>query len=196
MEKGRFLEPEPETTSVFDEPHFEEAWTVLAARPVVPLKEVEPGQGVRTTLKLVAAFVGAGLLGVLVAMASIRFRQVPRPVTEGALPVQNDSPQSAEDAQSTDGQLAIEPAVEAAPVKSPSRVTEASKRRASQNAAPDQNATDAESESSSSPQGVDQWQEQRPRRVRIRHQRREIDDLHHRDLLRIQEIFEGRRPRN
>src|SRR6185295_6858939 len=124
-----------------------------------------------------AAFAGAGLLGVIVALTSIRFRQVPLLVTESALPVQNDT-QSSEDAQSTDGQIAIEPAVEAAPEKTPSRVTEASKRRANQNAAPDQNAPGAESESSSSPQLADQWQEQRPRRVRIRHQRREIDDLH------------------
>ena len=73
MEKEKFLEPQPETTSVIDEPHFEEAWTVLAARPVVPLKQVEAPQGVRGTLKLIAAFLCAGLLGVVVGLASIRF---------------------------------------------------------------------------------------------------------------------------
>jgi hypothetical protein len=196
METEKFLEPEPETTSIIDEPHFEEAWTVLAARPVVPLKEVETRQGVRGTLKLVAAFVGASLLGVIVALASIRFRQPPGPITQTEVPVQNDSTQTAEDESSTTDQTGIAPAVEAAPLKMPTRVTEASKRHTNQNATSDQNAPETETDSSSSgAQLADQWQERRPRRTTIRRQRREIDDLHHRDLLRIQEIFEGR-PRN
>jgi len=41
---------------------------------------------------------------------------------------------------------------------------------------------------------ADEWQERRPRRVRIRRWRRERGTHHHRDLLRIDEIFEGRRP--
>ena len=36
METEKSLEAQLETTSAVDEPHFEEAWTVLAARPVVP----------------------------------------------------------------------------------------------------------------------------------------------------------------
>lgn len=192
MEKEKFLEPEPETTSGIDEPHFEEAWTVLAARPVVPLKEVEINQSVRRTIKLVAAFAGASLLGMVVAFASIRFRQA-----ETVVPVQSDSTQNAEDETSTTEQTAITPEVEAAPIKTPSRVTEAAKRHSSQNAPPVQNAPDAESDSSSSrPQLAGEWQERRPRRTTIRRQRRDMDDLHHRDLLKIQEIFEGRRPRN
>ena len=194
MEKEKFLEPQPETTSVIDEPHFEEAWTVLAARPVVPLKHVAARQGVRGTLKLIAAFLGAGLLGVVVGLASIRFRQLPATSTANEVSVPNDLTPNAEDQPSTAEQTAIEPEVEAAPVKSPSRLTETSKRR--QNAAV-QVVPDSESDSSSNqPQLTDEWQERRPRRTTIRRQRREIDDLHHRDLLRIQEIFEGRRPRN
>jgi len=194
MEKEKFLEPQPETTSVVDEPHFEEAWTVLAARPVVPLKQVESRQGVRGTLKLTAAFLGAGVLGVVVGLASIRFRQLPATSTANEVSVPNDLTPNAEDQPSTAEQTAIEPEVEAAPVKSPSRLTETSKRR--QNDAV-QVVPDSESNSSSAqPQLADEWQERRPRRTTIRRQRREIDDLHHRDLLRIQEIFEGRRPRN
>jgi hypothetical protein len=194
MEKEKFLEPQPETTSVIDEPHFEEAWTVLAARPVVPLKQVEARQGVRGTLKLTAAFLGAGVLGVVVGLASIRFRQLPATNAANDAAVPNNSTQNAEDQPSTTEQTAIEPEVEAAPVKTPSRLTETSKRR--QNAAV-QVVPDSESDSSSAqPQLADEWQERRPRRTSIRRQRREIDDLHHRDLLRIQEIFEGRRPRN
>jgi len=194
MEKEKFLEPQPETTSVVDEPHFEEAWTVLAARPVVPRKPLEAPQGVRGTLKLIAAFLGAGLLGVVVGLASIRFRQLPSTSTANEVSVPNDSTPNAEDQPSATEQTAIEPEVEAAPVKTPSRVTETAKRR--QNAAV-QVVPDSESDSSSAqPQLADEWQERRPRRTTIRRQRREIDDLHHRDLLRIQEIFEGRRPRN
>jgi hypothetical protein len=194
MEKEKFLESQPGTTSVVDEPHFEEAWTVLAARPVVPLKQVEARQGVRGTLKLTAAFLGAGVLGVVVGLASIRFRQLPATNAANDAAVPNNSTQNAEDQPSTTEQTAIEPEVEAAPVKTPSRLTETSKRR--QNAAV-QVVPDSESDSSSAqPQLADEWQERRPRRTTIRRQRREIDDLHHRDLLRIQEIFEGRRPRN
>ena len=194
MEKEKFLESQPETASDIDEPHFEEAWTVLAARPVVPLKQVESRQGVRGTLKLTAAFLGAGVLGVVVGLASIRFRQLPATNTANDVSVPNDSTQNAEDQPSTTEQTAIEPEVEAAPVKAPSRLTETSKRR--QNDAV-QVVPDSESNSSSAqPQLADEWQERRPRRTTIRRQRREIDDLHHRDLLRIQEIFEGRRPRN
>jgi len=196
MEKEKFLEPEPGTTSVIDvdEPHFEEAWTVLAAQPVVPLKEVKAHKALRGTLKLVAAFVSAGLLGVVVALASIRFRQLPAAITAPEVPLQNDSMQNAENQTSTTEQTAIMPEVEAIPVKTPSRLTETSKRH---NAAAVQAAPNTESDSSTTrPQLADEWQERRPRRTTIRRQRREIDDLHHRDLLRIQEIFEGRRPRN
>ena len=194
MEKEKFLEPQPETTSVIDEPHFEEAWTVLAARPVIPLKFVAARQGVGGTLKLIAAFVGAGLLGVVVGLASIRFRQLPATNTANEVSVPNDSTPNAEDQPSTTEETAIEPEVEAAPLKAPSRLTETPKRR--QNAAL-QVVPDSESDSSSNQsQLADEWQERRPRRTTIRRQRREIDDLHHRDLLRIQEIFEGRRPRN
>ena len=194
MEKEKFLESQPETASDIDEPHFEEAWTVLAARPVVPLKQVQTCQGVRGMLKLIAGFLGAGLLGVVVGLASIRFRQLPATSTANEVSVPNESTQNAEDQPSTTAQTAIEPEVEAAPVKTPSRLTETSKRR--QNAAV-QVGPDSDSDSSSAqPQLADEWQERRPRRTTIRRQRREIDDLHHRDLLRIQEIFEGRRPRN
>ena len=194
MEKEKFLEPQPETTSVIDEPHFEEAWTVLSARPVVPLKAVEARQGLRGSLKLIAAFLGAGLLGVVVGLASIRFRQLPATSTANELSVPNDSTPNAVDQPSTTDQTAIEPEVEAAPVKTTSHLTETPKRR--QNPAA-QVVPDSESDSSSNqPQLADEWQERRPRRTTLRRQRREIDDLHHRDLLRIQEIFEGRRPRN
>ena len=197
MEKQEFLEPEPEKVSAIDEPHFEEAWTVLAARPVVPLQEVEPSQTLGRALKLVAAFVGAGLLGIVVALASIRFRQVPAPVRESGTLVQSDSTGDAVDGTSTTEQTSIVPEVEAVPEKTPTHVTEASKRHANQNATSVQSSTATDSDSSSSrPQLADEWQEQRPRRTTIRRQRREIDELHHRDLLRIQEIFEGRRPRN
>jgi hypothetical protein len=192
MEKEKFLEPQPETTSVIDEPHFEEAWTVLAARPVVPLKPVQATRGVRGTLKLIAAFLGAGLLGVVVGLASIRFRQLTTTSTANEVSVPNGSAQNAQEQPSTTEQTSIEPEVEAAPVKTPSRLTESSKRRQNVQVVP---GTESDS-SSNQPQLADEWQERRPRRTTIRRQRREIDDLHHRDLLRIQEIFEGRRPRN
>jgi hypothetical protein len=188
MEKEEFLEPEP--TSVIDEPHFEEAWTVLAARPVEPLAEVRSDHKLRDALKLVGGFLVAGLLGVVVGLASIRFRQVPGSV-EVQGPTQTDSTEAGSESGTED--ITITPEVEAIPMKTPARVTEAPKRQAVQSTASAQKPPEpADGRSGMQPQLAEQWQERRPRR--IRRYRREMDELHHRDLLRIQEIFEGRRP--
>jgi len=191
MEKEEFLEAEQ--NAVIDEPHFEEAWTVLAARPVEPLREVDSNHQVRGALKLIAAFAGAGLLGVFVALASIRFRQAPGSVTEIEGSLQSNSTETAPASTSATDGIAITPEVEAAPTKTPTHLTEAAKRQIVQSPASFQKGGEAVDDSSSAqPRLAEQWQERRPRRTR-RH-RPEIDELHHRDLLRIQEIFEGRRP--
>jgi hypothetical protein len=197
MENEKYLEREPE---VIDGPHFDQAWTILCARPVVPLKKVESSQGVRGALKLVAAFVGASLLGVVVALASIRLREMSASVTEIEVPAGSEStPSSSGDSIATE-QTSIAPEVEAATVatKTPSHVgTEASKH---QSIKPSTSLGEIRSEvidpGAVQPQLADEWQERRPRRTAVRRHRRDVDDLHHRDLMRIQEIFEGRRPRN
>jgi len=191
MEKEEFLDSEP--ASVINKPHFEEAWTVLAARPVEPLEAVGSDHKLREALKLIAGFVGAGLLGVVVALASVRFRQVPRSVTEVQEPNLSNSTESASETASGTEDIAITPEVEAVPSKTPTRLTEAPKRQIVQSTASAQKAPEpADDPSSLQPQLANEWEERRPRRTR-RH-RRDIDELHRRDLLRIQEIFEGRRP--
>ena len=202
MEKEKILRPELE---VIDEPHFEEAWTVLAARPVVPLKKIE-SHDLWKKLKLVTAFIGASLLGVVVALASIRIQRsasvegdTPASVTEMDSPSQSGPAQDAPGDAGAAEQTAIVPEVNAAPMakKTPSHPTEATKH---QSVKTPTSLEDIRSEvidpNASQPELTDEWQERRQRRITVRRHRRDVDDLHHRDLMRIQEIFEGRRPRN
>src|SRR5881296_1978237 len=74
MEKEQALETES-LYPLLDEPHFDEEWTILTARPVVPLKDLNSNGGRHTALKLVAAFGVAMMLGALVALISVRLTQ-------------------------------------------------------------------------------------------------------------------------
>src|SRR6476660_470978 len=69
------LQAEPSHPLV-DEPHFNEEWTVLTARPVVPLTELKSHRALLKHWKLMAAFAGAIVLGGLVGLASIRFTKI------------------------------------------------------------------------------------------------------------------------
>ena len=74
MEKQEQLSTDLDQPMV-NEPHFDEEWTVLTARPVVPLAELESVNRKKTAIKLAGAFAGALLLGALVALASIRLKR-------------------------------------------------------------------------------------------------------------------------
>jgi hypothetical protein len=195
MEKEELLESD--SALIVDEPHFEEEWTILTARPVVPLDEVESKNGVHHAVKLVLAFVGASLLGVFVALASVRFRGVMEPPSAAAIRAQNDTPkiESANTAPTEERAVVPEP-TETRGAKTPVSATERSKRPSGPDSSLAEDRAAAADSSTAQPRLVDEWQERRPRRTMIRRQRRDNDDLHHRDLMRIQEIFEGRRPRN
>lgn len=195
MEKEELLESD--SASTVDEPHFEEEWTILAARPVVPLNEVESKNGVHHAVKLVLAFVGASLLGVFVALASVRFRALTEVSGDATIPAQNETPKTESEKPEAAEQTAVvsEP-TETRGAKTPVNAIESSKRQSGTDSSLAEDRATASASRNAQPRMVDEWQERRPRRTVIRRQRRDIDDLHHRDLMRIQEIFEGRRPRN
>ena len=217
MQRERLIETELPHSGV-NAPHFDEDWTILSARPVVALDDLKGGRS-QNILKILAAFAGAGLLGVFVALASIRLRDTNNAQNEQAvLPTQNQSVESqnqsvesqdptVEPATNQDGIVEVAPVTEPSPLptKTQTRVIESEKRQITQNVTPPSNTENETAEPAakadpppdqSGAQLVDEWQERRPRRIRTRRPRREFDDLHHRDLLKIEEIFEGRRPRN
>jgi hypothetical protein len=203
MQKEQLLENEL-ARSTTEEPHFDEDWTVLSAQPVVPLEELQSNNRTRRVLKLFAAFVGASLLGVFVALASIRLRETTAEVSEeAAIPAKNEPSENANDQpvenSTPANETALMPAVVAAPVspKTEAKVTVSAKHQSIQSA-PQTSSIETEAPDDIKPRSrlIEEWQERRLRRSTIRRQRREFDDLHHRDLLRIDEIFEGRRPRN
>jgi hypothetical protein len=80
MQKERVIQlesPDP----FKEEPHFDEEWTVLSARPVVPLEQVESSKSVKR-IKLATAFVAAMILGAWVALMAVHFEKSPEPLTE------------------------------------------------------------------------------------------------------------------
>ena len=211
MQREEALDPDPQY-ALLDEPHFDEEWTVLSARPVVPLDELNSPANSRSALKLVGAFMAAMVLGALVALAGVYLRDtkgdVGVDVSEhtDVKPPQDLAEQPVEQADSATEMPIASGAIggQILVPKTPTNVTEATKSppHKSENQKPVEPvelakpiAQDRTIETSEpDAQLADEWQERRPRRVRIRRWRRERGTRHHRDLLRIDEIFEGRRP--
>ena len=209
MRREEALPPNPDYAQP-DEPHFDEDWTVLSARPVVPLGELNSAANRRSALKLVAAFMAAIILGALVALAGVRLRDTkgdagvdvsehtdvkpPEDLAEQPVEQSNPAPEMPIVSDAIGGPILVP--------KTPTKVTEAAKSpvRTSENQKPVELdkpiAQDQRETVEPGAQLIDEWQEQRPRRVRLRRWRRERGTRHHRDLLRIDEIFEGRRPKD
>lgn len=201
MQNSQFL-TEPSDTS----PHFDDEQTVLSARPVVPLSEVKSNQRRRRILILVGAFAAAMILGAFVALVTVSLRTSPTEVTEEQNtavpePVAEATPDISQPPTKTE-----EPQTEAvvAPLKIPVTLAVKPKSNAESNAAirpvkkpeasTDSKRNDVEDEiTAPKPILVDEFQERRPRRV-TRRQRLQ-NRAHRRNLLKIDEIFEGRRPR-
>jgi len=193
------------------EPHFDEEWTLLSARPVVPLEELKDAPKRRGKLKLIGAFVGALVLGAAVALLASKLEKKPamagndtEPETERTQPVDEPS-QPGDTPFAETGAVAVNP-TETAPVVNPKpkeTVTEKAKnlpelRKANEvrpTAAVTRSASSeapSESQDTNPPaQLVDEWQERRARRV-VARDRRDRMGRHRRGLTRIDEIFEGR----
>lgn len=193
--------------SSLNQPHFEEEWTVLSARQVVPISELEAKAKKRYSLKLFGAFVLASFLGVLVALTSIRLRDMtsaggennrvlePAASTMAGVPT-SDKPAT----EQPNEELTLPPASEAtddsSTIVNSKPVSVSPRKHETVNAdfedtETDDNQTEKSVESKPQPRLVDQWQEDRPRRVQPR-KNRNSDGAHHpRDLRDLDEIFEG-----
>lgn len=195
------------------EPHFDEEWTILTARPVVPLNKLKANDLRVEVLKLVAAFAAAGLFGALVALTSIRLRgetsvAAPQPIAQQANAQENlDTPAETTGVASTDtnsselAPITDEAQAPVAVAKAPVKVTEATKRKI-ESPVPQTPREPASLETIASevlaePQPADHWEEQRPRRVMNR-RRAQLDRQASktRGIGRIDEIFEGSNPQH
>jgi len=193
------------------EPHFDEEWTLISARQVVPLEKLKDTPKRRGKLKLIGAFVGAIVLGAAVALLSIRLESKPimngvdpelateetQPVVEP--PQQGDKPldeTSAVSLNPDETEPVVNPkpreTVTEKPKNSPERRKVNDVRPAPEVAQSDPIGASSESQDTEArAQLVDEWQERRARRVRPR-ERSDRMGRHRRGLTRIDEIFEGR----
>ena len=193
------------------EPHFDEEWTLISARQVVPLEKLKDTSKRRGKLKLIGAFVGAIVLGAAVALLSIRLESKPmmngvdaelateetQPVVEQ--PQQSDKPldeTSAVSLNPDETEPVVNPkpreTVTEKPKNSPERRKVNDARPAPEVAQSDPIGASSESQDTEArAQLVDEWQERRARRVRPR-ERSDRMGRHRRGLTRIDEIFEGR----
>lgn len=215
MERDQIFEKEPRYPSTTT-PHFDEEWTVLTARPVVPLNEVKSQTRRRAAWKLVSAFAVAVVLGAFVALLSVGLSQSTNAVAEESSAVPE---QTAAIEQTLSEQTAV---TEPSPVPSVSTVVSETQNldstptmapktpvtlavKAKNSPRPGEKSIPSNtSDSSDDPvedsleatppkRVIDRFEERRMRRV-FRQQRRERAANRQRDLLRIDELFEGRRP--
>ena len=216
MQKEQIFQGEARQTQTTS-PHFDEEWTVMSARPVVPLQELKPKSTGRTRLKLVGAFAAALILGALAALVTVGIQQpknqatqathdTQEPVIEGVV-IEPEAPlvETAEQVEviRPDPDIAgSEPVIVAstgqkhtetlaARIKSPTTHTE---KPRSNEAVNDEQPLQVQIQIEPRQNEVDRFEERRLRRV-LRRQRRERTNQRQGDLSRIDEIFEGRRSR-
>jgi len=200
------------------EPHFVDEETKLSAKPVVSLKSVQKSVKRRKRLLLAGAFGIASFLGMAVALLSIEVQQRRAQTAAIASAVQDENSNSREEAiqspeavatpeeenllsVNSDADASIENPSEAEPVvhsraaalagKTPRK--EAIRELSSQEPLqPVDHVVDDDQEDGNVvvPETVGPWEERRLRRVR-RFERRAARQDKNRDLLRIDEIFEG-----
>jgi hypothetical protein len=193
------------------EPHFEEEWTVRSAQRVVPLAELAAKAKRHYSLKLCGAFVLAGSLGVLVALASIRVGESNARVADAeSTPETVASTQTNHNDSTPDNEKPVQPNEESSiPVEmdtttedstvvssKPARVSERKHQNLSvdfEDKASEDVPTESSIDSKPQPKLIDQWQEGRPRRVQPRWPKNDDGAHHSRDLRDFDEIFEGSR---
>ena len=181
-------------------PHFDDERTVLSARPVVPLEQINAKVRHRRQWILGGAFAIAMMLGAASALVAsyLKLRSV------NAL--SNEVPQVAE--------VTPEPLAVAESVPAASPVVEDTEQPTQEIPLPPKRRTVAKRSTEALPQPrqteklsedeqldrirgavlYDEWQERRARRA-MRRERR-LDRYDHRDLSNLDEIFEGRRRRS
>lgn len=183
-------------------PHFDDERTVLSARPVVPLKQIQAKVRNRRYWLMAGALTIAMMLGAASALVAsyLKLRNAAAPVAEAevtpepaavAESVPTASPVN-EEAKGTEQPVPVEspktgPPVKRSPVAKP--VDELYKP-----SQPEKVSEDRDLDRVRDAVLYDEWQERRARRAE-RRERRRLDRYNHRDLSNLDEIFEGRRRR-
>jgi hypothetical protein len=186
------------------EPHFDDERTLLSARPVVPLANIEKKARHRRQWFLGGAFALAMMLGAASALVAsyLKLRNAPQTATELSVePEVETAPMAVVEAAPSEET----PVVEDENVETPEETAPAPTKRESvarhRTVAPRHDPVEepdarqpSEAESLQQIRDAvlyDQWQERRARRVR--RERRRAERYNHRDLSDLNEIFEGRR---
>ena len=182
-------------------PHFDDERTVLSARPVVPLEQINAKVRHRRHWVLGGAFAIAMILGAASALVAsyLKLRNAATPVVE----VETSAPLAV--AESTPAE---EPVVAETETEQP--VSEESPKKETPPVKHDRVAKHVDELYEPSPTKkvseaeeldrirdavlYDEWQERRARRAE-RRERRRLDRYNNRDLSNLDEIFEGRRRR-
>jgi len=179
-------------------PHFDDERTVLSARRVVPLAQINAKLRNRRYWLLAGALTIAMMLGAASALVAsyLKLRNVATPVAEAEV-----TPEPVAVAASVP---APSPVVEeTVPVESPSPKAAPPVKRSPVAKPVDELYKPSQPEKVSEAEDLDrirdavlydEWQERRARRAE-RRERRRLDRYNHRDLSNLDEIFEGRRRR-
>ena len=190
-------------------PEFDDERTLLSARRVVPLNEIDKKVRRRRNWFLGGAFAVAMMLGAASALVAsyLRLRTVPTVATsEVSEPDVAPAPVAA--VETTPGPTPAESPVTEEPAddealleeETPKKETVTKRRTVAKHTQPPVDLPDdpkiSEDERLQQMRDAvlyDEWQERRARRV-MRRERR-LDRYNHRDLSNLDEIFEGRRKR-
>lgn len=181
-------------------PHFDDERTVLSARRVVPLEQINSKVRNRRYWFLAGALTIAMMLGAASALVAsyLKLRNVATPVAEAeatpetiavaaSVPTASPVVEESEQPVPVESPKKSEPPVKRSPVAKP--VDELYK--------PSRPEKVSEAEDLDRIRDAvlyDEWQERRARRAE-RRERRRLDRYNHRDLSNLDEIFEGRRRR-
>ena len=195
-----------------ESPHFDEEWTLLSARPVVPLKEVKSARITRRTIKLTGLFAAALLLGAICALVVVSlersrnipsiqdetFASEPQNISDEPKPESQTTAETAEPTGSVITESPVAPKTVAV-VREKPKVAERDRAQRPETSDTDKESVESDAESTVPSRAVlfdemrANWEERRARRVR-RQERRERAGRRGRDLRKIDEIFEGPRP--
>lgn len=171
-----------------ERPYFEDERTVLTARPVIPLQQIDTKVKHRRRWFLGGAFMAAMLLGAASALLSayLKIRNAPDPEIQ-SLSLSSAAPETPE-----------VPTVQIVPQRPKPRLTRSTDKTDRVIIQPPLSEDeDEELRRIRDAVLVDEWQERRQRRVERREERRERrrGGRSDRDLSHLDEIFEGPRRR-
>jgi hypothetical protein len=177
-------------------PHFDDERTVLSARRVVPLEQINAKVRNRRHWLLAGALMIAMMLGAASALVAsyLKLRNVAAPVAEVEV-----TPEPVAVADSVPAAVIEDPVP--VPTESPKPETPPKRRTVAKQIEDLYKPSPVEKVSEDEDLDrireavlYDEWQERRARRAE-RRERRRLDRYNHRDLSNLDEIFEGRKRR-